>query len=503
MLDYNDAKEFENRILSFCKSHKKIYLYGAGVFGRIYYEYLVRNHFSIESFLTTNDQGELFGRSVKRYVDSVSLLDSDCGVILSVKKESQKDIMQNNIFPCDVFVPDSHASIYIDVNTIFKNEFFNSTMCKKAECYQGEELKNILIVQMEVTFGDMIWSSAFIRELRNIYTNARITMVINPIFKDLYEHCPYINNLVFYDSKQLTNVVSEAIVKKSKKFAEENLCKEYDAVFLPRLLPYTSLDSWENVLLAVYSDAKYRFGHVYYITDENRFRYNLIRNLFSDIAVHRDANHEAYNDLEMIKLLGHKPSKMNMELWLDDDSKEYAKRVVSGSKYVIVVGVVGSKNNRSWSPEKYGVLFNRLLKESGSNTQIILLGGNDAVYAAGIIQEMTSNRCTNLSGKTSLMQCAAVIANSSLYVGSDTGLMHMASASGVPVIEISASNKTSPDYWGSSATRTGPWQVPAIVLQPEKGLDDCKYMCVKSYSHCINQICEDEVYNAINKLRHD
>lgn len=501
MIDYNDAQEFEDKILNFCKCHNKIYLYGAGLYGRLFFEYLKSKKVNVESFLTTYDEGELLGCRVKKYSDMVDLFNNGCGIILSVNGDLQRDIMKNNVFPCDVFQPDPLAFIYIDTKNFIKKEYFDVSMCRAVEEYKGEDLHRILIIQVEVTFGDMIWSSAFVRELKNAYPNSHITMVINPLYKTIYESCPYIDELMHYNSENLNDFISPDIVKKSKNYAEEYLIKKFDAVFLPRLLPLTSSDAWENVLLAVYSDAKYRFGHAFYITEEDRFRYKLIRNLFSDIAKHCEAYHEAYNDLELISLLGHNPLKKEMELWINDNNNDYAKNIVDDSKYTIVVGVVGSKNNRSWDPRKYGNVFNRLLEHSNTDVQILLLGGKDAVIAADIIQETTMNRCVNLTGKTLLMQSAAIITKACLYVGSDTGLMHMASASGVPVIEISASNKTSPKYWGSSPTRTGPWQVQYVVLQPEKGLDDCKYMCHKSYSHCINQICEDDVYNAINKIR--
>lgn len=67
MIDYNEAQEFEDKIINFCKNHKKIFLYGAGLYGRLFYEYFKSNKIEVESFLTTYDEGELLGCQVKKY----------------------------------------------------------------------------------------------------------------------------------------------------------------------------------------------------------------------------------------------------------------------------------------------------------------------------------------------------------------------------------------------------------------------------------------------------
>ena len=161
--------------------------------------------------------------------------------------------------------------------------------------------------------------------------------------------------------------------------------------------------------------------------------------------------------------------------------------------------MVGSVEKRSWSPEKYSDVFS-FIAQKYEEVVFVLCGGTDAVDAAKIAQQYVGNKCIDITGKTSLLQVAAVISKCDFYLGSDTGLMHMASAFCLPIIEISASIANSPEYWGSSPTRTGPWKVPAIVLRPDKGLDDCRYMCNKKYAHCINQITESEVEAAIEEM---
>lgn len=500
--DNEKIKVCEKELLDFCNAHKRIFLYGAGVYGETYLKFLMEKNVSIEAFITTNSSGEKHGIPIIKISDIMHTLNSECGIILSVREGLQDEICRTVEFPCNILRHKEIEHRYIEAKAFLKEKYFENNVCHVPVKYVGEMLGNILVVQLETTFGDMIWGTAFIRELRKNYPLAKITLVLNGQFASLYENCPYVDELMFYDVDSLYDFISEEMVDKARKYAAQNLRKSYDAVFLPRLLPLIGFDAWENIFLAVYSDAKYRFGHSLYMTEENQCICNIIENLFSAVIKHKSAQHEVLNDLEMLNLVDANITDSKMELWISSDDIEFALTHICREKRKIVVGLVGSKQNRSWNPEKYGDVFNEILKKE-KDIQIILCGGQDAAKAADIVQEITNYKCLNMTGKTKLTQGAAIISQADLYVGSDTGLMHMASAFGVPIIEISASNKTAPDYWGCTPVRTGPWQVKSIIIRPEHGLDDCKYMCNKSYAHCISQITQEEVKEAVFQILND
>lgn len=501
MLNFDDEKIkiCEKGLLDFCNAHKRIFLYGSGVYGETYLKFLTERNVSIEAFITTSSSGEKNGTPIIKISDIIHTLDSECGIILSVHEELQDEICRTVEFPCNILRHKEIEHVYIDAKAFLKEKYFESNVFRAPVKYDGEILRNILIVQLEITFGDMIWATAFIRELRKNYPLAKITLVLNRKFVSLYENCPYVNDLMFYEADNFNDFISEEMVDRARNYAEQNLRKSYDAVFLPRLFPLRGSDAWENIFLAVYSDARYRFGHALYMTEENQCICNIIENLFSAVIKHMNAQHEVLNDLEMLNLIGANITDSKMELWINSDDIEFALAHISQKKRKIVVGLVGSKENRSWNPEKYGDVFNKILNKE-KDIELILCGGQDAVKAAHIVQKITNYKCLNMTGKTKLMQSAAIISQADLYVGSDTGLMHMASAFGVPIIEISASNKTAPDFWSSTPTRTGPWQVKSIIIRPEHGLDNCKYMCKKSYAHCINQITQEEVVEALFQI---
>jgi heptosyltransferase-2 len=89
---------------------------------------------------------------------------------------------------------------------------------------------------------------------------------------------------------------------------------------------------------------------------------------------------------------------------------------------------------KQWAAENYAELSRRIAFELGYH--VVLLGdGNDARVARPILKEVPE-RVTNLLGRTDIMEAAAVIEGALVFIGNDSGLMHLAEAVGVPVIAL-------------------------------------------------------------------
>lgn len=164
----------------------------------------------------------------------------------------------------------------------------------------------------------------------------------------------------------------------------------------------------------------------------------------------------------------------------------------------IAVALVGSKPVRSWPARKYAEVFKRVTEENKEKRcSFVLLGGSDSFEAAKVVKDVLGENALDLTGKTTLNQAMSIISLCDMYIGSDTGLMHMASVARIPVIELSASSDLTPDYWGSSPERTGPWLVKSIVIRPHRPREGCVFFCSKTYPHCIDSISVDDVYSSM------
>lgn len=89
---------------------------------------------------------------------------------------------------------------------------------------------------------------------------------------------------------------------------------------------------------------------------------------------------------------------------------------------------------KCWPPERFALLADRLISECGAD--VIFFGtANEKEMAARILSHMRS-RAISLVGETSLRDLPGLLARCSLFIGNDSGAMHVAAAAGLPVIGI-------------------------------------------------------------------
>ncbi len=481
------------RLLRFIEEHNNIYIYGAGNYGHCCLEYIngIRGD-KFKGFITSGGDASKEGMQTYKADRLLPLLTENDGVIVAMKSSFQDEVINNNVFNCDYYsVPDTFWS---ETDIALALQLAPETKFERE--YKGDAINRILIIQLEVTYGDVIWSSALIRELKSAYPDSIIDYVINEKHYELIKGCPYVENIFKYGGVERWRVLSEKMMSDIKTFYKDNLStKTYDVVYLPRLAPCAIGDMWENVLLMACVKAKYRFGHVRCISENEKSRAKQMSVFFTSLIQEREIKHNAYYDAELMGLTHKKCHDYKMELWIDNN-EELRNRLIKNKEY-IVLGICGSTTNRMWSPDNFIQLITRFEKEF-ENICFVILGSTESESAASIIENATHS-CVNLVGQTTLSEAADVVANSQLYIGVDTGLLQMASASGIPIVEISHVLKDAPPFFAGAAERTGPWLVENIILKPKNGMDGCRYIC-RRQSHCINQINPQNVYEAAKKM---
>lgn len=363
--------------------------------------------------------------------------------------------------------------------------------------------KNLLILRLDV-IGDLLFTIPFLRELRRNYPDAHITLVVWEKMHGLMRDCPYVDEVLAYscplqEGDPLTQFSNwESKCKRIRVFVEAKLsARKYDIVFLPRIL-MGGRNCVDEFVMAMMSDATYRVGRF----DEFSVWYHAVWEPYlarwmSHIYLTMEPKHEVAYMLDLLHVCGCEVVDDRMEYWLPLEAVSFAQDLISGKRgyLYIACGIVSRDANRSWAPEKYRELVKRF---EGQPMRFLLLGGKDAKDAAEIIGEHSN--VMDLTGQTTFQQAAAVVSLSNLYLGSNTGLLHFASASGTPVVEISAWLSDGNPMDNIAPERMGAWGVPTISLIPKTGLDGCHDSCRRSFAHCINTITVDEVQRAIQKL---
>jgi ADP-heptose:LPS heptosyltransferase len=100
----------------------------------------------------------------------------------------------------------------------------------------------------------------------------------------------------------------------------------------------------------------------------------------------------------------------------------------------VALHVSASKRPRAWHLERFSEVTRRICQRHGAG--IVLLGGRSDIDDMRFLAERAGESAVNACGESTIGQMAALIARCRLFLGNDSGPMHVAGALGVPVVAI-------------------------------------------------------------------
>ncbi|NPV67463.1 MAG: WecB/TagA/CpsF family glycosyltransferase [Anaerolineae bacterium] len=142
-----------------------------------------------------------------------------------------------------------------------------------------------------------------------------------------------------------------------------------------------------------------------------------------------------------------------------------AGRLPQGSRPRIAIhtGSGGYAPARRWDPLAFAAVADQL--QQRLNAHIVLVGGHtDGVE---LTRQAMAHTPTDLSGSTTLPQLAAALEACDLFIGADSGVMHLAAAAGTPVLAL---------FGPSNAAAWGPWSDRAVILTGGSRCSPCSYI---------------------------
>ena len=93
--------------------------------------------------------------------------------------------------------------------------------------------------------------------------------------------------------------------------------------------------------------------------------------------------------------------------------------------------------------ENIGLVSNIIIEQCNSNTKFIVLGSNDDTqYLPSLLSKVNHNGIIDLTGKTSIVDAAAILKSCFATITNDNGLMHLSAGLSVPTLGVFVS--TSP-----------------------------------------------------------
>jgi heptosyltransferase-2 len=153
--------------------------------------------------------------------------------------------------------------------------------------------------------------------------------------------------------------------------------------------------------------------------------------------------HEMYYYLELLRRAGwidHLPTVEEIRLRVASTAVEGAEAQLRdagarpGKARVAIAPGAAYGSAKCWSLERFAALADRLIADFGAD--VILFGTAAEREVAEQIASRMRHRPVNLVGQTPIGELPALFASCQLFVGNDSGAMHVAAAVGLPVVAI-------------------------------------------------------------------
>ncbi|HQJ10022.1 MAG TPA: glycosyltransferase family 9 protein, partial [Deltaproteobacteria bacterium] len=167
--------------------------------------------------------------------------------------------------------------------------------------------------------------------------------------------------------------------------------------------------------------------------------------------------------------------------------------IIIPEPYVVIsAGASPRRLTKAWDEEKFAQLIVSLYERS--SLRPVLVGAGDTRESNALITLMVKNDpkgkdidVLDLTGKLNLRSLTALLMRAGLFVGIDSGVMHLASASDIPVVALFG--PTDPYY-------VGPQNERSIVVRSDMECIPCYLDKSCRHIECMRKLGTEQVMDA-------
>jgi heptosyltransferase-3 len=129
----------------------------------------------------------------------------------------------------------------------------------------------------------------------------------------------------------------------------------------------------------------------------------------------------------------------NPHLWTASRHERMAGALISPGVPVLAIGPAANWPAKQWRAERFAELAARLTAAGGplrGSRVAVLAAAHERKLAEPVLAALPPGRRIDLVGRVDLLTAAAVLRRCAVFIGNDTGLMHIAAASGTPTLGL-------------------------------------------------------------------
>lgn len=324
----------------------------------------------------------------------------------------------------------------------------------------------ILVIQTAF-IGDVILATPVLEKLHQYFPQAQIDILVRKGAETLFTNHPFIRNVIVFDKKAPKGPTLSRIILRVRK-------TKYNKVI--NLHRFSS-----SGLITMLSNAKEKIGF-----DKNPFSFTYTTKVKHIIG---NGKHEVDRNLELIiPFTDNKPQVPK----LYPTAADYELVKPYTSKPYICIAPTSVWFTKQFPLPKWIEFINKL---QGKYAVYLLGAASDNALCEQIINEVKDTTITNLAGKFSFLQSAALMQSAVMNYVNDSAPMHIASSVNAPVTAIYCSTVPAFGF--------GPLSRKSFIIETEEKLD-CRpcglhghKICPQGHFNCANHINTDRLVKVL------
>ncbi|HYL62121.1 MAG TPA: lipopolysaccharide heptosyltransferase II [Candidatus Methylomirabilis sp.] len=207
--------------------------------------------------------------------------------------------------------------------------------------------------------------------------------------------------------------------------------------------------------------------------------------------------HEQFYYLELLRRAGWLdalPQEKFIALNVPAENRRHAEDILQAAgaragQTRIAIGAGASYGSaKCWPPDRFAELANRLQEQTGAC--VVLFGTATEAAVSSAIAAGMRREPIDLTGKTSIADLPALFSCCQLFIGNDSGAMHVAAAVGLPVVAV---------FGPTDPFGTSPVTPRCTIVQEKPYCSPCFLRRCPTDHRCMTRVTPDAVESAAKR----
>lgn len=343
-------------------------------------------------------------------------------------------------------------------------------------------MTRVLVLQM-CRLGDILQTTPMLRGIRREHPDAEITLVLHDVFRDVPVPAHLYDRLVIFPYGRLAQTMSAARhewrreVERLRDWVRElgetpfdlvlNLTHSDLAGLLTSMIPARAISGG---LVAPDRTRVVRGPWMTYFWASQSAR---AQGAFNLVDVHNYAAGVASDGLPLEMAV---PDRAHAKMG------EWLSARGLGERRIVAVQMGASEERKRWPAEQVAEALNRV---PASLADVVMVGAADERHLVERAQSRLTRPVHVALGETSITELAALLKRSALLLTNDTGTMHVATAMGTRIVDLSTGNVF--------VHETAPYGEGHFVLEPRMACFPCTAGSTCHHFQCREAFTPDDV----------